>query len=234
VTALAIGLLIVATILSIAGGIMFTVAAFRVSVVWGLLVLFVPFAPLVFLVKYWAEAKKPFMFSLAGAGVGVVGFFFLFSGAVAAGRAAVTEAATHARAETMKAEGIDRGVPERAKVVAVTPPPSEPAPVAEPTADDAGEAVPQTAEAGSVDETEAFERLKESPDAAPISEEIRQVDLAHHIGQRLLLVDRTGREMRGTLLSVGPRALRIERELSGGSVSYNVARADLKEIRSLN
>ena len=39
---------------------------FRQSVLWLLLCLFVPFASLVFLVKFWSEAKRPFFLGLAG------------------------------------------------------------------------------------------------------------------------------------------------------------------------
>lgn len=44
-------------ILAIAGGIMGIVDAFRVSNVWGLLALLVPFALLVFCIKFWRERK---------------------------------------------------------------------------------------------------------------------------------------------------------------------------------
>lgn len=56
-------------VLAVWGGIKFLIAAFRVSALWGVLVLFVPFANLVFAFKYWAEAKKGFLMNLAGAGV---------------------------------------------------------------------------------------------------------------------------------------------------------------------
>jgi hypothetical protein len=42
------------------------VAAFQEGLGWGLATMFVPFAALVFTVQYWHEAKKPFLWSLAG------------------------------------------------------------------------------------------------------------------------------------------------------------------------
>ena len=51
------------------GAIMCLVAAFRQSVLWGLVYLFVPFASLVFLIKYWNEAKNGFFTSLFGLAV---------------------------------------------------------------------------------------------------------------------------------------------------------------------
>ncbi|MBT3294926.1 MAG: thioredoxin family protein [Verrucomicrobia bacterium] len=50
----------------IAGGIMLIVAAFRVSVVWGICVLFLGPAGLVFLIMHWEEAKKPFGVQILG------------------------------------------------------------------------------------------------------------------------------------------------------------------------
>ena len=49
------------------GGIMVLVAAFRQSIAWGLVALFVPCGNLVFTVVHWAEAKKGTLLSLLGA-----------------------------------------------------------------------------------------------------------------------------------------------------------------------
>jgi thiol-disulfide isomerase/thioredoxin len=48
------------------GEIMYIMAAFRVSVVWGLCVLFINPAALLFLIMHWAEAKRAFLIQLAG------------------------------------------------------------------------------------------------------------------------------------------------------------------------
>ena len=52
---------------------MFLVVAFRQSVLWGLAVFFLPFANLVFLIKYWYEAKKAFLIQLVGFGISISG-----------------------------------------------------------------------------------------------------------------------------------------------------------------
>ena len=59
------------------GGVMMIVAAFRVSIVWGLAYLLVPFAALVFLFKHWAEAKKGFLINATALCV-FLGLFFTF------------------------------------------------------------------------------------------------------------------------------------------------------------
>ncbi len=50
------------------------VVAFKSHVLWGLAVMFVPLANLVFLIKEWEEAKRPFCW-------GLVGVFFFLAGA---------------------------------------------------------------------------------------------------------------------------------------------------------
>lgn len=230
--ALGICLLIVAFIVTLVAGIMFIVAAFRVSAMWGLLVLFVPFAPLVFLIKYWQEAKKSFLWNLAGIGVGVVGFM-IFAGAAASRAGEMGEqiaAEMQREAATTMTSAARPATPAR---------PSVAAPVN--TTTSVGDALPLEPPAEPVDEAaaeqeqlEAFARLQESADTdVPAGTEIPPRDLARHIGERLLLIEDDGREVRGTLVSVGGRTLRIERELSGGSVSYDVARSRIKSVRAI-
>lgn len=48
------------------GNIMFLVAGFRMHVGWGLALLFLPFAGLLFLILHWDEAKRPFLIGLLG------------------------------------------------------------------------------------------------------------------------------------------------------------------------
>jgi hypothetical protein len=61
-------LFILGFVLSTAGGIIGLVEAFRVNTVWGLLYLFVPFAALVFFIKFWSRkwTRNGFLLSIAG------------------------------------------------------------------------------------------------------------------------------------------------------------------------
>src|SRR5207302_1615584 len=61
-----IALLLVAGLIILAGNIVLVVDAFRESAVWGLCVLFVPFAALVFVIAKWQSAKRGFLIQLAG------------------------------------------------------------------------------------------------------------------------------------------------------------------------
>lgn len=67
---ISIGMLI-ATVASI----WWLVAAFRVSILWGLATLFLPLANLVFAIVHWDEAKSPVLFSLLGVGMIFAGAF---------------------------------------------------------------------------------------------------------------------------------------------------------------
>lgn len=62
IIALAVG----GALVSLVGSVMFLVVSFRQSVLWGVAVLLIPFASLVFLFKFWAEAKTAFMVQLFG------------------------------------------------------------------------------------------------------------------------------------------------------------------------
>jgi hypothetical protein len=59
------------------GGLMFLVAGFRTSILWGLGILFVPFVSLVFLILEWPAAKRGFFVQLYGILFVIIGAFAL-------------------------------------------------------------------------------------------------------------------------------------------------------------
>lgn len=79
-TSLAVGLMLISLLVVVVGSVMILVAAFRQSVLWGLAYLLIPFAGLVFIVKYWDESKQ-------GAKILGVGIVLLILGALLAGPA---------------------------------------------------------------------------------------------------------------------------------------------------
>jgi len=66
-------LMILGGVLLLVGSVMFIVNAFKVSVAWGLGVLFLAPVGVVFLVKNWRESKMSFLLSLGGSALIVVG-----------------------------------------------------------------------------------------------------------------------------------------------------------------
>lgn len=61
------------------------VVAFRQSIWWLLGCWFVPFVGLIFLIKFWSEAKRPFLLYLAGVGVMLPAFIGFFQNPASAG-----------------------------------------------------------------------------------------------------------------------------------------------------
>ncbi len=68
-------LFIVAWLMLVIGGMMLIVAAFRVSVVWGICVLFLGPAGLVFLIMHWEDAKRAFGVQMGGMLLALVAMF---------------------------------------------------------------------------------------------------------------------------------------------------------------
>ena len=66
-----LGLILMAVggIISAVFGILLLIQAFKESVVWGLVYLLVPFGALVYVVKFWDQAKDLFLKSLIGGAV---------------------------------------------------------------------------------------------------------------------------------------------------------------------
>ena len=62
-------------ILFIVGGFWFLVAAFRVSLWWGLACLFIPIVQLFFLIVHWAKARDPFLLQVLAFGLMLLGYF---------------------------------------------------------------------------------------------------------------------------------------------------------------
>ncbi len=67
-------LMIIGFVVLAIGNILFLIAAFSESVLWGLACLFVPVVGLFFLIIHWDKAKTPFLIELAGTGIVLLGF----------------------------------------------------------------------------------------------------------------------------------------------------------------
>lgn len=61
-------------IAAVVGGLWVIVMAFQESVLWGLVCLLIGPAMIVFAIMHWEEAKTPFLISVAGSVVLVLGF----------------------------------------------------------------------------------------------------------------------------------------------------------------
>ena len=79
---------ILGTILSLAGlvvclifYIQILIKAFKTHILWGLGSLFIPFVGLVYVIKNWDDCKSPFLKSLIGVGIMIVGTILTVMGA---------------------------------------------------------------------------------------------------------------------------------------------------------
>ncbi len=66
-------LILLVALVYLVGWVMLVAAAFRQSTLWGLLVLFIPFAFIAFAVANWSEARKGFLIMSSCLGIAVVG-----------------------------------------------------------------------------------------------------------------------------------------------------------------
>jgi hypothetical protein len=65
-------LLVVGGLVMGIAGIVLLIKAFQESILWGLGYIFVPFVSLIFVVLFWQNTKKPFLYLLAGFAVFMV------------------------------------------------------------------------------------------------------------------------------------------------------------------
>ena len=72
---------LVGLVISIVGGVMVLIEAFKQSIVWGLASLFIPFVILVFVALNWEVSKKGFLIAVAGTIVYVVGMVLTIAAA---------------------------------------------------------------------------------------------------------------------------------------------------------
>jgi hypothetical protein len=202
-------LLIAAALVWIVGWIWFLAAAFRVSALWGLACLFVPFASLVFLVTHWKEAKNPFLLSMAG---GVLFFVPM----------AIAPVATDTSEEMARASA------------APSPPPVvEPAWLSE--GSDAASATTPGVEGAAVspvsDGTPPPGLLPPPPpQATPLYFTIPPDKLTEHLGEVVRLRMKDGRTIKGGLYSVEEDMIILERGIGGGSTTFPIHRESVDHV----
>ena len=219
-------LLSIGAILSLGGWVMLTVLGFKKSIGWGLTILFLSWliVPLViFLTKYWAEAKTGFLLLVVGTVVSGIGWF-----------AVVGSVATSAMAgfETFELSPTEVPVEE---------------PIAAPAEDEPPPTVIEGEPATAVVEEAATDVPLEvssptpvvalpTPAGAVLGERVeweQLIDPAHlsaHVGELVELRMRDGSVLRVTLDGVEPDALRVTQRVGGGALSYPVRRSQIAEV----
>lgn len=222
-------LIIIGALVSLVGGIWFLVVAFRQSVVWGLVVIFVPFASLVFLVKYWRDAKASFFVQLIGTVIYFAGAWNIITARIEgqsapSGPVAVREHHDGARASLGNHAGDDL-TPAPAPVPGPAHTASEPA-----AAESAGQATP----APSAPPPSRLARHEAGePDGPTKPQRVRLSAARSHVGERMRITGNNHVVREGTLREVDGDDLLFDRRLQGGTMSFHMHAKDIARLESL-
>ena len=220
-------------VVSMIAAVWLLVVAFKRNILWGLAVMFVPFANIVFVVKHWHDAKKPFLINL---GAMMAAFLLFFVG----GGAAMMNAASMAEQEMAMANDPSFTFDGTTDATTVnTAYPDNPAPIDAPDYD---------ASAGGDAETAAYlepsSPSMESVQAAvaapaPKSRRLRfgnipvgQVDDSY-VGELLRVVSRDGLNTLAIVTATSPSSISFEREVFGGAVAFDVARNEIESLEAI-
>ena len=222
---MSIALIIIGALASLVGGIWFLVVAFRQSVVWGLVVIFVPFASLVFLVKYWREAKTSFFVQLIGSVIYVAGAWNMIS-AKFEGRpmpsGPIASWEHHDSSRARRDNGHDDYMP------APTDQPKAAPETANESADGEPASTPAVPPASRLARHEARE-----PDSPAKPHRIRLSTARAHIGEPMRITGTNDVVREGTLRKVDGDDLFFERRLQGGTMSFTMRTQDIARLESL-
>ena len=239
-------------LIGLVGFIWLCVVAFKRHPAWGLLVLFLsPITAVVFAIKHWHESKKPFLVYM-GSFVGCVALaVYMFSTVGLQMMALAEQAAAEANAE-MGAQpmGADAEAPADA------PPDVEGAldPAEEDELRRAADAMREMQTAEATDEpatadTEATAAASAAKgeslaglasDLPPAGHLSDMVPAGFHlvpvgkagdyIGKKIRIVAKDGKEIEGRLTDAGGQVLSVERSLSSGTITFELAANEVKTL----
>jgi len=219
---------VLAAIVSTVFSIWLVVIAFRKHVLWGLASLFLPFAAIVFAVKYWQESRKPFLYGI-GTGIAAT-VLFVAAAVVGAGAASkhLAEGLGEDLAQEMAKMQAEMEAASQTQPTEPSAPAPAPAPSPEPVPVPASLPVDALKTAGNfVVDGFSYDPLKVTKDGyVPVS--IR--DAASAVGRFAKVVSKDGQSHRGHLVRADSTGLELERSLGGGTVSYRVAAGQIDAI----
>jgi hypothetical protein len=219
-------------VLYLAGWVMLIVTAFRMGIGWGLVVLFLAWLviPLViFLVKYWAEARSGFLVMLAGLITAGLGGFVLV-GSVATSAMAEFENLEVEPFETTQPMVIEEsGGAEAPSAVdeSGTPFDDPEWPTRSPVAEEAAEITEEVEPTPTRPPLQGTAGLGSRLNWRPLT---NTTDLPGYVGELIELRLQEGEVIRVTLVAVERDVLHVNQRVGGGSMSYAVPMELIKEI----
>lgn len=218
-------LLTIGGILYLGGWVMLLVLGFKKSIGWGLTILFLSWLviPLiVFLVKYWDEARVGFLIMISGMLISSLAGFIL-----------VGSMATSAMAEF---ESLDMNQPQVSDLPYDVPAEQpSPAPVVDSGASDpAVEPQPETEAPPGWEDDEEFDQPP--PAGTVLGERVEWVPLANvatlgaYIDELVELHMKDGTVLRVTLDDINGNSLRVTQRMGGGALGYPIEMDLIDEI----
>lgn len=218
-------LLTIGGILYLGGWVMLLVLGFKKSIGWGLTILFLSWLviPLiVFLVKYWDEARVGFLIMISGMLISSLAGFIL-----------VGSMATSAMAEF---ESLDMNQPQVSDLPYDVPAEQpSPAPVVDSGASDpAAEPQPETEAPPGWEDDEEFDQPP--PAGTVLGERVEWVPLANvatlgaYIDELVELHMKDGTVLRVTLDDINGNSLRVTQRMGGGALGYPIEMDLIDEI----
>lgn len=227
-----IALLILGGLALLVGGLLIVVAAFRVSVLWGLAALLIPFAAVVFVVLHWEETRAWLFLYLGGALVMALGFLFMptstdsfdFSES-SSWEQADASAGSEEGGQGFETRGFETDGFETGGFESGSPGGS------------GDEYTPPTSGRDGSAGRRAPSKPVIHPSLVPrIPTRTRQSDLppsraGEVLGQLVEIVKVDGETFKGRIRRTTSRMLVVERPLGGGTVTFNLPKNEVKAIR---
>jgi hypothetical protein len=224
-------------VVSMIAAVWLLVVAFKKSTLWGLAVMFVPFANIVFVVKNWEDSKKPFLINL-GALTAAFMLFFVAGGAAMMNMASLAQQEMAMATDpsytfdgttdsTMVDTGSDLAYPDNPAIVEV------------PESD-----APDARDSGTVAYLEPSSPSMESvlaAVAAPLPKPRRlrfgnipvdQVDESY-VGELLRVVSRDGMNTLAVVTAVSPSSIAFEREVFGGTFEFDLTHNEIESLEAI-
>ena len=242
-------------LIGLVGFIWLCVVAFKRHPVWGLLVFFLsPITAVVFAMKHWQESKKPFLVYM-GSFVGCVALaVYLFSTVGLQMMALAEQAATEANAEIAAQSAGAADDTAEAPAPGPTEAPGALDPEEEAELRRAAEAMRELQTAETTEEPRPAETEASAPGSAAKGESLAGLasDLppaghlsdmvppgfhlvpvgkaGDYIGKNIRIVGKDGKEIEGRLTNAGPHGISVERSLSSGTITFDLAANEVKTL----
>jgi len=227
-----IGLMAVGGLGSLAAFVWLLVIAFRESTAWGLASLFIPFAALVFVLKFWDQAKLPFFGCLAGSALGLFAAVGYSMTSVNIGIEEYADLGERVAWESPTVESLPDIEPEDESDVQVE----------DPGPDQTGEVIDElmesAAELRTTDHEDALEILDEAGVPPPPPRAHRDgtlvpiSTLGSFQGERIVLILKSLERVSAYVVGVDGNSVKLRHRVGGGSVIYRIDFDDIKEVRS--